>query len=93
MTDTASFAELQRRIQANLINFLRTEIDLAWTMLKVMNSTKDEEHKARIVTAIQTAIDTVRHFEKRITDRDVQSELHQAVSRLESTIQGSSNVG
>ena len=93
MTDTVSFAELQRRIQANLVHFLRTEIDLAWTMLKVMNITKDEEHKARIVTAIQTAIDTVHHFEKRITDRDAQSELHQAVSRLKRTIRESSSVG
>jgi hypothetical protein len=93
VADTVSFAELQRRTQANLIAFLRTEIDLAWTMLNVMNTTNAEEPKARIMTAIQTAIDTVLHFEKRVTDRDVQSELHQAVSRLERTIRGSSSVG
>ena len=81
-----SIAELQRKTQANLITFLRVEIELAWTMLKMMNATKNAERKRRLLGSVQTALDSVHHFEKRITDRDVRRELREAASRLERAI-------
>lgn len=57
-------------------------------MLKVRDTTKNPQHKQRISTSIQTAVETVHHFEKRVADPEVRKELTRDLNRLERAIQG-----
>ena len=87
------FLELQRRTQENLTTFLETEIDLGETMLKVMNTTRDEGHRIQLLKNIQALIDTVRHFEYRVHDGNVCENLHASADRLERAMLGSLSKG
>ena len=60
--------DVQRQTQDNLVTFLKTELDLASTMLKISKTTRNQDHRKRLVQNIQTAVDTVHHFEGRIKD-------------------------
>jgi len=68
---------------------LETEIDLADTMLKVMNTTRSENHRVQLVKNIQTVIDTVHHFEDRVHDGKLRENFHASADRLEQAIRGS----
>ena len=84
-----TFLDLQRRTQENLTTFLEAEIDLADTMLKVMNTTRSEGHRVQLAKNIQAVIDTVHHFEGRVSDGEIRDNLHASADRLEQAIRGS----
>ena len=84
-----TFLELHRRTQENLTTFLETEIDLADTMLRVMNTTRSEKHRIRLLKDIQAVIDTVHHFEDRVRDGKARENFHASADRLEQAIRGS----
>ena len=65
----ANLTELHQRTQENLVTFLQAEVDLASTMVGIVNTTQNEDHRLRLLEAIQTAVNTVRYFERRILER------------------------
>jgi hypothetical protein len=84
---SVDLVELLRQSQDNLVTFLEIELDLANTMLKILNTTRDEDHRKRLIQNIQAVVDTVRHFEGRVEDRNVRTKLHAGVTWLEMEIE------
>ena len=77
------FLELERRTQKNLIDFLNIDLEIAFTMCAMAKATHDREHKMQLIGNIQTALKTIRHFERRLTDSDVRGAIHNKADRLE----------
>ena len=82
---TSPFPQLRRDLEENVVGFLRTEIRIASKMLSMANSTDNSDH-ARLLESVQMAIDTVHHFEGRITDWKIVEEFRASVAWLERTI-------
>ena len=55
--------------------FLQAEIDLASTMVGITSTTQNEDHRLRLLEAIQTAVNTVRYFERQIENAAVRERL------------------
>ena len=69
------FSELHKRGQENLIRFLRTEVELAHTFLKMSETTQSPDHRTRLIRTVQEAVQTIDRFENRIADESVRAEL------------------
>ena len=77
-----TFLELRERSQDNLIGFLATDLGLGETMLKMAQTTQISEHRMKLLDNIQAVLRAVEHFEGRIEDRKIRSEIHSQADRL-----------
>ena len=82
----AHLTELHQRTQENLVAFLQAEVDLASAMVGIMNTTKNEDHRQRLLEAIQTTVNTVRYFEHRIENAAVRERLLATAAEVEKAI-------
>ena len=60
-------------------------MDVAATMLDIAKSTRNSEHRQRLVDNVQKAIDTVHHFKGRLRDEDQWLQLERNTYQLEQT--------
>lgn len=79
------FEDLQRRVQENLVSFLETELDLAINMFEVLENTRDEDHRNRLLKNIELALTAVQRFKGKIRDATARNELSNAAKALERT--------
>ena len=77
-----NFLELRERWQDNLIGFLATDLGLGETMLKMAQTTHTSEHRIKLLGNIQAVLRAVEHFEGRIEDRKIRTEIHNQADRL-----------
>ena len=77
---------LQQQSQQNLTEFLRTELSLAFTMLEMAGTTRNEPHRVELIAKVKTVIRTVRHFEGKITDREIWRDIHARTDQLEGSL-------
>jgi hypothetical protein len=77
-----TFLELRERSQDNLIGFLVTDLGLGETMLKMAQTTQISEHRLRLLGNVQAILRAVEHFEGRIEDRKIRSEIHDQADKL-----------
>jgi hypothetical protein len=74
--------------QATLIEFLRVDLDLAFTFLETAKteSESDPEHCKSAVAKAQAALETIRKFQGRIEDRDEWSKINSRADHLEAAL-------
>jgi len=70
-------------VQENLVTFLEVEIDLASTMLGIAKTTKNADRRTRLFSSVRMAVETIRHFEPRIADKNQRRELLARAAELE----------
>ena len=80
---TPDFSALKRRNQENLIRFLVTEAELAFTFCDMVQNTHIPEHRAQLLENIRKAANALRYFDERITDRSVQEYVLKRAARLD----------
>lgn len=88
----SAFDELRTRAQLNLVNFLRTELELGFTFAKTAQleaSMNNREHFERALECAASAIETIRRFESRITDSQALAEIRQRADDLQKLISSS----
>jgi len=76
--------------QALLLQFLRTDLDLAFTFLDTaeIESAHDPEHRDSALAKARAALQVVRKFQGRIQDRDRWSEINARADQLEAALDG-----
>lgn len=62
-------------------------------MVQIMNTTRNEDHRRRLVDTIQTAVNTVRYFERRIEAAAERKRLLASAADLEKEIERSLKQG
>ena len=90
MAGPANFAELHQRSQDNLINFLSTEVELARTLCKMAEASRDQYDRDRRLDSIRKVIEAIRHFEGRIADTSIRKNLDREASKLEAFLSSAS---
>lgn len=86
--------ELQKRGQAALIEFLKTELDLAFTFLDTADVDRDEpETVNKLLHKVRDALETVRRFEGRIGEPSAWSAVHGRADELETAMQSFPRAG
>jgi hypothetical protein len=78
--------DLKRQNEEALVQFLRTELQLASTFCQIAGSTRDEEHRAKLLNDIRKVMETVQRFEARITDPAIRKELNDEAHRLSAIV-------
>src|SRR5947207_3993325 len=81
--------ERHSRTQADLINLLRADLDLARTLLTTaaIEWTSDIEHAKSAITKVRAALETVRQLETRVEDPATQQMIHDQADAVESTLE------
>jgi hypothetical protein len=75
--------------QKNLSDFLRVEIQLAFSMLAILKTSEGEpERQQPLVTAVRSALVTVKRFEGRLTDSTVRAEVVHQAEKLKADLKG-----
>jgi hypothetical protein len=82
VTEVERVRELGSRAQDNLFNFLQLELDLGRTMIGLAKTTRSTDYRRRLLDKVRLIIKTIRHFERRINDRDLRSRIHQGADLL-----------
>lgn len=80
---------LRARADRNLIAFLRTEVALGFTFAKLASielELQEWEGFERARKIAYSAVETVRRFEDRIMDSEIQRELNQRGSELQAVL-------
>ena len=65
-----------------MIRFLNTELDLASTFCDVAETSSHHEHSVLLAEKTREVLETVRHFEGRITDGDEQANIQKKAHEL-----------
>ena len=81
--------ELQARVNQNIINFLRTELELGFTFVKTAEteaSMNNIEHFERARNHSESAVETIRRFEARIADPQQRKQILQGAEDLQKRI-------
>jgi hypothetical protein len=92
MIFNSAFDELRTRAQLNLVNFLRTELELGFTFARTAQleaSMNNREHSERALEYAASAIETIRRFESRITDSQALAEIRRRADDLQKFISSS----
>jgi hypothetical protein len=83
------FYELEARLNQNIIDFLRTELELGSTFVitaEVEASINNTEHFERARKYSESAVETIRRFESRIADPHTRREILQGADDLQKRI-------
>jgi len=82
------FASLNARSQKALIDFLEVELALGDTFLDTarIESKFDEDHCQRAFEKAQEALDSVRYFQGRVSDRTQWAAIQTRADRLEAAL-------
>lgn len=83
------FHELQARLNQNVIDFLRTELELGFTFARTAEieaSMNNREHFERARKYSESAVETIRRFESRISDPHIRREILQGADDLQARI-------
>lgn len=73
--------------QKNLADFLRMEIELSLTMLKLLKTTRDGvERRQQLLGSVDSAVKTIQHFEHRLRDETVRREILEQVQHLQAAL-------
>jgi hypothetical protein len=83
-----SLEELARQQQQNLCDFLKIELSLASTMIDLAKTTSHDERKSQLLDKAKLALDTVRYFRWRISDREFAAHLNREADRIETLADG-----
>jgi len=79
------FEQLKDRANSNLIGFLRTELDLGFTLAdtaKIEAGMQNREHYERARKFAEAAVETVHRFESRIVEPKIRRELQERADQL-----------
>ena len=80
------YEELRERGQQTLIQFLTVELQLSFSFAESAEENRDRGNDGRYKQCVQNArkgLETIRHFEGRITDREAWQRIHEQGDRLE----------
>jgi hypothetical protein len=79
---------LTARSQRLLVQFLEVDLDLAFTFLQTagLEAGVDIAHYHQAMGRAQTALDSIRHFQGRITDPDQSRRIRDRANQLEAAI-------
>ena len=83
--------EIRAKVQRTLVEVLWTDIDVAFTFLETARITREPAHAQRAVENAQIALQSIRHFNGRVTDPHEWQEIHRRANELENTINSFSN--
>jgi hypothetical protein len=81
--------EQQARLNQNVIDFLRTELELGFTFVRTAEieaSVNNREHFERALQYSESAVETIRRFESKIADPHARIEILQGADDLEKRI-------
>jgi hypothetical protein len=81
-------AALQARGQALLVEFLHTDLDLAFTFLETarIETGSDDAHAKAALRNAQTALGSIRHFQGRVEDPAEWGKIQSRTDKLEAAI-------
>jgi hypothetical protein len=65
------------------VGFVRTELELAFTMLQAAKLTSNREHYHSAIEKIRRALQSVRNFEARLKDPELSKTIHNLADELE----------
>ena len=79
---------LRVRSQAELLRFLSTDLDLAFTMLRTaaIDVEVDPDHCQAILGKVRAALRTIRQLEEHIQDATARRDVHARADQLESDL-------
>jgi hypothetical protein len=86
MAMISNFCERRNRFQQNLVDFLNTEMHLAFEFChkaRIQADLENLELYARSIANAQNAMATVRRFEERISDVEASRGVHERANRIE----------
>ena len=89
MTPASHLAAQLDRAQQLLVEFLRVDLDLAYTLLRtaeIEGASNDREHEQAALTKAREALSTIRHLTKRILDPLSRGEIDAKVREFESAL-------
>jgi hypothetical protein len=81
------------RAQAALIEFLRADLSLSFTMLRTaeIDRTDEPAHCEAALAKVRAALGVIRSLEGRIEDRETWAEIHVRADELETALKAFSN--
>ena len=77
------FGELHEQAQQRLVEFLDTDLDLAFTFVRMAQTREDRNRRDRLIDNARKVLEAVRRFEGRIVDVKAWSTLHARADELE----------
>lgn len=77
---------LHRRNQLALIDFLNTDLDVAFTYLTIAHSAKSRDDATPLLSKARTAIETVRGFLPRVDDPRASADIRSQADRLDAEL-------
>jgi hypothetical protein len=83
----------QARAQAALIEFLRADLSLSFTMLRTaeIDRTDKPAHCEAALAKVRASLEVIRTLERRIEDRETWAEIHVRADELETALKAFSN--
>jgi hypothetical protein len=89
MTPASDIAAQLDRAQQLLVDFLRVDLDLAFSLLKtaeIARAANHKEHEQKALAKVREALSTIRHLTKRILDPQSRGEIDAKVREFESAL-------
>jgi hypothetical protein len=77
------FDELREPAQRRLIEFLETDLELAFTFVNMAQTREEGPSRERLLQHARKAVDAVRGFEGRITDPGAWTAIHDRADELQ----------
>jgi hypothetical protein len=77
------FDELRETAQRRLIEFLETDLELAFTFVSMAQTRREGPSRQRLLQHAREAVDAVRRFEGRITDARAGAAIHERADELQ----------
>jgi hypothetical protein len=74
---------LHERSQSTLVDFLRTDLDLCFTMLQTARLTSDRAHYDQAVHNVSEGLFTIRSLMGRVQDPEMWKSIHHRADELE----------
>jgi hypothetical protein len=77
------FEELREQTQQRLVEFLETDLDLAFTFVRMAQTREKANARNRLLRNARRVLEAVRRFEGRIVDAKAWSTVHERADELE----------
>ena len=81
------FSELKREADQRLVDFLKVELKLGFSFVDLAKQHRSEENRLKSLEHARTAVETIRRFQGRITDRVEAARIYNETNELEKLLQ------
>jgi hypothetical protein len=85
--ESKALGEQRAKSQKALLDFLQTDLDIAFTMLRMVELTSNPEHYHSALGEIRQTVHAIRNLQGRIENPELWKTIHNRANELERTLE------